>query len=107
MNSSQMKLKIVSFAALALLISGSANAANCELTIDRTPCPGKEAEARKPYDGKNPTDEKTKASDAAACLKDAERAAKIIRKGTLSKKVVVAKFSGAEIGKKDDSAACK
>lgn len=90
-----------------LCFSGLAKAADCQLSIDRTPCPGKEAEARKPYSGKNPTEEKTKAKDPEACLKDAEKAAKIIRKGTLTKKSVAAKFDGKDLGTKEDSVACK
>jgi hypothetical protein len=97
------------FAALLVTagIAQFAGAAECLLSIDRTPCAGKEAEARKPYGGKNPTDEKTKAKDGEACLKDAEKAAKIIRKGTLTKKVVAAKFDGKDLGSKEDSVACK
>jgi hypothetical protein len=71
---------------LSALLSNTVLAGDCSLTIDRTACPGKEAEAKKPYDGKNPTEEKMpKAQDAEACLKAGEKAAKIVRKGTLSK----------------------
>jgi hypothetical protein len=105
-------LALTMFAALLLaaplLIAQSANAApECTLTIDRTPCPGKEDAAKKPYAGKNPTEEKTRAKDEASCIKDAEKAVKIIRKGTLSKKVATAKFDGKDLGSKEDSAACK
>jgi hypothetical protein len=99
-------LTLVLFSAVVLAAPFAKAAPECTLTIDRTPCPGKEADAVKPYSGKNPTDEKTKAKDEAACIKDAEKAVKIIRKGTLSKKVAVAKFDGKEVGKKEDSAAC-
>lgn len=103
-------MKFISTAIIvAAFLAGSiAMAADeCNLSIDRTPCPGKEEEARKPYSGKNPTDEKTKAKDAEVCMKDAEKAAKIVRKGTLSKKIVTAKFGGKDLGKKEYSAECK
>ena len=101
-------LKSLSLAfVFALTLSPLFAKADCELTIDRTPCPGKEEAARKPYAGKNPTNEKTKAKDAAACEKDAEKAVKIIRKGTLTKKVVTSKFDGKDLPQKEDSAACK
>lgn len=83
-------------------------AGECVLSIDRTPCEGKETEARKPYSGKNPTEEKKeKAKTEADCVKEGEKAAKIVRKGTLSKKVVTISFDGKEVGTKEDSAACK
>ena len=99
---------IILFAAQIVFAFGmsAAYAADCMLTIDRTPCPGKDAEARKPYAGKNPTEEKTKAKDAEACTKNGERAAKIIRKGTLGKKVVTIKFGDKDLGTKEDTVAC-
>lgn len=99
-------LTLVLFAS-ALVLGPVAHAAECMLSIDRTACEGKQEAAMKPYAGKNPTEEKTKAKDAEGCMKDAEKAAKIIRKGTLTKKVVTATFDGKEVGKKEDSAACK
>jgi len=93
---------------LSALLSNTVLAGDCSLTIDRTACPGKEAEAKKPYDGKNPTEEKMpKAQDAEACLKAGEKAAKIVRKGTLSKKVVKVTFDGKMLGDKSDEQACK
>ena len=92
-----------------LLTCGSALAAgDCSLSIDRTPCEGKETDARKPYSGKNPTEEKKeKAATADECLKEGEKAAKIVRKGTLAKKVVTVSFGGKEVGKKEDTQSCK
>jgi hypothetical protein len=96
------------FLATATVYCSAAFAGDCVLSIERTACPGKETEALKPYSGKNPTEEKKdKANSEADCSAEAEKAAKIIRKGTLSKKVVSAKFGGKEIGKKEDSSACK
>lgn len=83
-------------------------AADCELTISRKACAGKEIEAMKPYNGQNPTTEKSAAADAEACTKKAEKASKIIRKGTLTEKSVTAKFDGKDIGKSfTDNAECK
>lgn len=100
------KMKLLSLAFLFAVLSQSVFA-ECMLNIDRTPCPGKEAEAKKPYDGKNPTDEKVgKAKDEAACVAAGEKAAKIVRKGTLSKKLVKISFDGKAVGEKKDEAAC-
>lgn len=86
----------------------SAFAADCELSIDRKPCPGKEAAAFKPYDGKNPTiEKKPKADTLEACTKEGEAAAKIVRKGTLAEKIVTIKFDGKDIAKKSDKSECK
>lgn len=96
---------------IAAMISVSASAADCVLTIDRTPCPGKVAAARRPYAGVNPTREvKKNAADAATCAKEAENAAKIIRKGTLSAKKVTAVYGGVPVGRGRnfvDQAACR
>jgi hypothetical protein len=91
-----------------LLISNSLIAGECTLSITRTACPGKEAEMLKPYDGKNPTEEKdAKATTEEACSKAAEKAAKIVRKGVLAKKAVMAKFDGKDLGEKAETKECK
>jgi hypothetical protein len=78
-----------------LTLSTSLFAGDCTLTITRTACPGKEAEMLKPYDGKNPTEQKEeKATTEDACKTAAEKASKIVRKGVLSKKAVKATFDG-------------
>lgn len=96
---------------IAFFTASSASAGDCVLTIDRTPCPGKVSAARKPYAGVNPTVEvKKNVADAAACGKEAEKAAKIIRKNTLAAKKVTAKFDGVWVGggrHYADNAACK
>lgn len=92
---------------VVLAIGQLSYGADCELTIDRKPCPGKEVETLKPYNGKNPTEEK-KSLDAAACEKWAEKSSKIIRKGTLLEKKVSAKFDGKDLGKNfSDKSECK
>jgi hypothetical protein len=102
-----------------LLVSSFAFGGICELTIDRTPCAGKEAAAYEPYKGKgtgdvkphcdkcNPTVEKKPAKDAAECKAKAEEAAKIVRKGTLTAKKVSAKFDGADAGNASSNSECK
>lgn len=89
-------------------LATSAFAGDCELSIDRKPCPGKEAAAFKPYDGKNPTiEKKAKAVTLEACTKEGEAASKIVRKGTLAEKTVTIKFDGKDISKKSDKSECK
>lgn len=101
-------MKLFSLVILAATLTHSALAADCSLSIDRTPCPGKEAEARKPYDGKNPTEEKVaKATTAEECTKAGEKAVKIVRKGVLAKKHAKISFDGKEIGEKSDEKECK
>lgn len=99
-------MKLFCLVAVTALLS-SAAFADCSLTIDRKACPGKEAEAVKPYDGKNPTEEKGKATTEEACMKEGEKAAKIVRKGVLTKKTVKISFGGKALGEKTDEKACK
>ncbi|WP_413288357.1 hypothetical protein [Bdellovibrio sp. HCB337] len=92
----------------AMMLFAQASFAECELITTRKACPGKETEALKPYDGKNPTTEKVTADSEDACLKKAEKASKIIRKGTLTEKSVTAKFGGKDLGKTfSDKVDCK
>jgi hypothetical protein len=100
-------MKFISVMILSAILSNAALAGDCLLTIDRTPCPGKESEARKPYDGKNPTDEKMKkATTAEACTKEGEKSSKIVRAGVLAKKHIKISFDGTEIGQKTEEKAC-
>lgn len=97
---------------IALVMTAQAAVAGeCALMISRTACPGKEAEALKPYDGKNPAKDTKKVDSEAACLAWAEKSAKIQRKGTLaSKKVLSISFDGKDIGdvsKLSAESACK
>lgn len=84
-------------AAVVLFTSISAQAGDCVLKISREACPGKETEAYKPYNGKKETEEKKSAADEAACKKEAEKASKIVRKGTLSVKTVIATLDGKAV----------
>lgn len=83
-------------------------AGDCVISIDRKACAGKETEALKPYNGKNPTEETKKLDSAEACTKFAEKSSKIIRKGTLTEKSVSGNFDGKDLGKTfSDKAECK
>lgn len=90
------KFRII-LATTFISLSSLASASECLLSITRTPCAGKEAEALKPYEGKATTEEKKKSPTADACAKAGEKAAKILRKGTLESKSVVASFDGAAV----------
>lgn len=98
-----MKMTLV----VALLTLSTGAFADCMLTISRTACAGKEAEALKPYDGKNPTEEKAEAADEAACKAAGEKAAKIVRKGVLAKKEVKISFGGKAVGDAHNEKECK
>ncbi|WP_413291998.1 hypothetical protein ACLSU7_11290 [Bdellovibrio sp. HCB185ZH] len=91
-----------------LMMAQAAFAGDCNISVDRKACPGKEVEAMKPYNGKNPTDETKKLDSAEACEKWAEKTSKIVRKGTLTEKKVTVKFDGKDLGKSfSDKAECK
>jgi len=90
-------MKNLMIGVLGFMITSGAVAGTCELQITRVACPGKEAEAFKPYKGEKSTKESKTVADAAACKGKAEQAAKIVRKGTLSEKSVVATFDGAPV----------
>ena len=101
-------MKFLSLLSLTLILSHSAFAGDCSLSIDRKACPGKEAEALKPYDGKNPTEEKiAKATTLDACTKEGDKASKIVRKGVLTKKTVKITFDGKMVEEKSSEKECK
>jgi hypothetical protein len=93
-----MKL-FLGITALMIFTATSAMAGECALKIKRTACPGKEAEAFKPYMGKVETTEKKDAADEKSCSEIADKASQIVRKGTLSAKDVTATFDGKDLGK--------
>lgn len=83
-----------------------ANAADCQITTQRTACPGKEQEVLAPYGGKNPTVEVVAAASADSCKAAAEQSSKIVRKGTLKGKTVSAKFGADAAGQFSDTSDC-
>ena len=86
--------RLIVVVALGLFpVFASAADGECEITTQRTACPGKEAEVLKPYDGKNPTVDIRAAASAEVCKATAEQSSKIVRKGTLKGKNVVARFN--------------
>ncbi len=91
--------KTMTTVVFTFLFSTAAFAGDCVMKIERKPCPGKETDALKPYNGKNPTEEKKSADSLEKCTKIAEDASKIVRKGTLSEKAVTASFDGKDLGK--------
>jgi hypothetical protein len=100
-------MKMLALLALTITLSQSAFAGDCVLSVHFTACAGKEAEALKPYDGKNPAIEKEKkATSAEACIAAAEKRAPIVRGGTLTKKVVTATFDGKEVKVATGEKAC-
>ncbi len=84
-------------AAVTVFMSLNVFAGECEMVVNRTPCPGKTDEAFEPYNKVNPTTEKKASANEKACNEQAMKACKIIRKGTLAKKDITAKFNGAAI----------
>ncbi len=90
-----------------LILSSTTFAGECVQKIKRDACPGKEAAAYKPYDGKVETTEKSTVGNMDACKKAAEKSAKIVRKGTLSKKTVTYTFDGGAAATASGTSACK
>jgi hypothetical protein len=92
---SSLKVSLI----LILVFANAANAGQCKLKINRVACPGRDVEAYKPYNGKKITEETLKKNivDETACKEEAEKACKIVRKGTLATKTVTATFNGKPI----------
>ncbi len=91
----------------SIFLASTTFATDCIVKTDRKPCPGKETETLKPYNGKNPTEDKKTAADAGACKALAEKSSKIIRKGTLAEKSVTAIFGTENFGPFKDTSSCK
>lgn len=85
------------WAIFIILFSIQTSAGECVLKIAREACPGKNLEAYKPYKGKTETEEKKTLANQEACANEAQKAAQIVRKGTLTKKTVTASFDGQTI----------
>lgn len=90
-----MKLMIVA----TLLAGFTAHAGDCKISITRKACAGKETEAFKPYNGKETTEESKAQDDVGKCEAFAEKSSKIVRKGTLTEKIVKGTFDGKELSK--------
>lgn len=102
-----MKL-ILSFA--ITLTSTFAFAGNCVFKVHRTPCPGKESDAFKPFGGANPsTEAQKKFTTLEACKGElaAREKTGIDRIGTVAKREITALFEGKEIGKITSTKVCK
>ena len=94
-----MKKTTMTLMIIAAFYTFDAHAGKCVMKINRKACAGKETEAYKPYNGKVETEETKEAKDEADCEKQAEKASKIVRKGTLSNKTVTATFDGKALAK--------
>ncbi len=80
-----------------MVLSASAYAGVCELTVTRTACAGKEADSYKKCDGKASCAVKKKADNEAACVKAAEEECVNSRTEITKSKTVSAKFDGKEV----------
>jgi hypothetical protein len=85
------------FGMLFFLLSMNANASTCVLSVYREACPGKETQALAPYQGVNPTTQDGTADTEAGCRKNAEIAAKIVRKRILKKITVTPKLGDTSL----------
>ena len=82
---------------LGLLSVNAFAVQNCELTITRSACPGKESQAFANYKGQNPTVETMNVGDSAGCTAQAVRFSKIARAGVISRIAVAPKFQGTAL----------
>lgn len=101
------KIIALRFISLLTVFSSVSFAGDCLLKIKREACPGKEIIALKPYGGKEETEETQTTATVATCKTLAEKAVKIVRKGTLSKKTITYSFDGKNSAIVSDSAPCK
>jgi hypothetical protein len=92
-----MRTLLSCLAAALLAAPVPALAGDCAIRVNRTPQPGKEAEAWSPYANRNPSAELKVAKDAGECRKIAETNCSIKRKDVLKKKVVNARFDGTDL----------
>jgi hypothetical protein len=76
------------------LVSGAASAANCELHVTRTACPGQEVESYKKCNGQQSCDNVIQAADEAQCKAEATKACENQRLDITKLKVITAKFNG-------------
>ncbi len=98
-----MRSLVLVVAAIVFPVSGVASAGNCEITVGRVSCPGKEVECYKKCDGKETCLEiKKKTASVDACSKEAFKNCTVFRPGVTKAKKIVASFDGKPIeGGKD------
>ena len=92
------------------MTSTVALAGSCVFKVHRTPCPGKDSDAFKPFGGANPsTEAQKKLTTLEACKGELASREKIgiDRIGTVNKREITALFDGKEIGKIISTRACK
>ncbi len=83
----------------SLTFAPVATAGECNLTVSRTACPGKEKESYSKCNGVQKCDEVKTADSAAACGKEAVKACDNVgpRQKITKSKVITAKFDGAMV----------
>lgn len=97
-----VKKKTTILAAIAFsLLSGAASAANCELHVTRTACPGQEVESYKKCSGQPSCDNAVQAADEAQCKAEATKACENQRLDITKSKVITAKFDGKALTASD------
>lgn len=93
-------MRILHAAAVTMVacFSGVAFAGNCEITVGRTSCPGKEVECYKKCDGKEVCLEiKKKTASADSCAKEALKNCTVFRPGVTKAKKITASFDGKPV----------
>lgn len=88
-----------SFLFIVSLFAFGKSSPRCILEIQRKPCPGMEAKALAPYNGKAKTEEVFQAEDENECLKQADYIGKIIREKSLAEKRIRIQFAGKYLDK--------
>ena len=80
---------------------GTAYAGKCEISYDRTACPGQEKISYKKCKGEKACTKTKRAKDLAGCQKLAEKSCSNSRLDITKSKVIKAKFDGAPVKSKD------
>ena len=89
--------KAIILAALFVVSASNAFAAECVVNINRTACPGKEAESYSKCGGSKSCDKTEDASSAAACIAAAKSNCPNSRLEITKSKVVKARFDGKSL----------
>ncbi|MDZ4787176.1 MAG: hypothetical protein SGJ02_13975 [bacterium] len=96
------KIMILALIASTVSISNFALAGDCELSVTRIACPGKEAESYKKCDGKPSCTELKETASADGCAKEALKACENSRLDITKSKVITSKFDGTAVESNKD-----
>ena len=91
-----LSTSVFSMLAATLAVSASASAAECQLHVSRTACPGKETESYSKCNGKQSCDTVVDTLDAASCAEAALKSCENKRFDITQYKSVVARFQGVD-----------